>query len=183
MVQPLRYKTESRGFETQWGEWIFSIYLILPVTLAQPLRYKTESRGFETQWGEWIFSIYLILPVTLAQPLSYKTESRGFETQWGEWIFSIYLILPTTPHSCLDYNSTLDMEKLSPKGKLNHKKICSVISCFIVCHNPLVGGHTVALMVWVLCYRPEGRGFESRWSHWMFFNLPNPSSHTMGLSP
>jgi hypothetical protein len=26
----LCYKPESRGFEAQWGQWIFSVYLILP---------------------------------------------------------------------------------------------------------------------------------------------------------
>jgi hypothetical protein len=30
LVEALRYKSEGRGFETRWGEWIFSIYLILP---------------------------------------------------------------------------------------------------------------------------------------------------------
>jgi hypothetical protein len=29
---------------------------------------------------------------------------------------------------------------------------------------------------------PEGRGFDSRWCHWIF-NLPNPSSRTMALGP
>jgi hypothetical protein len=31
-----------------------------------------------------------------------------------------------------------------------------------------------------LCYKPESRGFDSRWSNWIF-NWPNPSSHTMAL--
>jgi hypothetical protein len=31
-----------------------------------------------------------------------------------------------------------------------------------------------------LCYKPEGRGFESRWGGF-FFNWPNPSSRTMAL--
>jgi hypothetical protein len=32
-----------------------------------------------------------------------------------------------------------------------------------------------------LCYKSEGRGFECRLSHWIFFNFPDPSSHTMAL--
>jgi hypothetical protein len=32
-----------------------------------------------------------------------------------------------------------------------------------------------------ICYKPEGRGFESRWGHRIVFNLPNPSSRTMAL--
>jgi hypothetical protein len=31
-------------------------------------------------------------------------------------------------------------------------------------------------------YKLEGRRFESR-MRWIFFNLPNPSSHTMALGP
>jgi hypothetical protein len=27
-------------------------------------------------------------------------------------------------------------------------------------------------------YKPEGRGFNSRWGHWIFFNWPNPSGRT-----
>jgi hypothetical protein len=38
----------------------------------------------------------------------------------------------------------------------------------------------VALLVEALCYKPEGRGFESRCGNW-FFNLPKLSSRTMAL--
>jgi hypothetical protein len=30
-------------------------------------------------------------------------------------------------------------------------------------------GHAVAQLVEVLRYKPEGRGFDSRWCHWNFF--------------
>jgi hypothetical protein len=31
-----------------------------------------------------------------------------------------------------------------------------------------------------LCYKPEGRWFETRWGHWIFFDLPNnPSSRSL----
>jgi hypothetical protein len=39
----------------------------------------------------------------------------------------------------------------------------------------------ITYLVEALCYKPEGRGFDSRWGHWIFFNLPNPSSRIMGL--
>jgi hypothetical protein len=42
-------------------------------------------------------------------------------------------------------------------------------------------GHAVAYFVEALCYKPEGRGFESRWGGFFFFNWPNPSSRTMAL--
>jgi len=29
-------------------------------------------------------------------------------------------------------------------------------------------GHTVAQLVEALRYKPEGRGFDSRWCHWTF---------------
>jgi len=29
-------------------------------------------------------------------------------------------------------------------------------------------GHAVAQLVEALCYKPEGRGFDSRWCHWIF---------------
>jgi hypothetical protein len=34
LVKAPCYKQESRGFETQWDEWIFSIYVILPAALG-----------------------------------------------------------------------------------------------------------------------------------------------------
>jgi hypothetical protein len=41
-------------------------------------------------------------------------------------------------------------------------------------------GHAVALLVEALCYKQEGRGFESS-IMWIYFNLPNPSSRIMAL--
>jgi hypothetical protein len=38
------------------------------------------------------------------------------------------------------------------------------------------GGHAVAELAEAICYKPEGRGFDSRY-HWIF----NPSSRTMAL--
>jgi hypothetical protein len=34
VVKALWYKPEGRGFETRWGEWFLSIYLILPAALG-----------------------------------------------------------------------------------------------------------------------------------------------------
>jgi hypothetical protein len=33
-------------------------------------------------------------------------------------------------------------------------------------------------LVEVLCYKPKGCGYDSWWGHWIFFNLPNPSSRS-----
>jgi hypothetical protein len=35
-----------------------------------------------------------------------------------------------------------------------------------------------SIMVEALCYEPEGRGFETRWGEWIYFNLSNPSGRT-----
>jgi hypothetical protein len=34
LVKALHYKPEGRGFETRWGEWFSSIYLILPAAIG-----------------------------------------------------------------------------------------------------------------------------------------------------
>jgi hypothetical protein len=44
VVKALCYRPQGRGFETRWGEWMFSIYLILPATLG-PLVYSVCNRS------------------------------------------------------------------------------------------------------------------------------------------
>jgi hypothetical protein len=44
VVKALCYKPQGHGFETQWGEWFLSIYLILPVTLG-PGVYSASNRN------------------------------------------------------------------------------------------------------------------------------------------
>jgi hypothetical protein len=39
-----------------------------------------------------------------------------------------------------------------------------------------------SVAVKVLCYKPEGRGFEIRWVQWNVFNLPNPSAVALGFT-
>jgi len=43
-------------------------------------------------------------------------------------------------------------------------------SILIVIADPsrFIRGHTVAQLVEALCYKSEGRGFDSRWCHWNF---------------
>jgi hypothetical protein len=57
MVKALCYKLESSGFETQWGECIFSIYLILPAALGPEVysafnRYKYQKHKNNNVSGE-----------------------------------------------------------------------------------------------------------------------------------
>jgi hypothetical protein len=44
LVKALCYKPEGREFQTRWGGWIFSIYLILPVALG-PGGFSTFNRN------------------------------------------------------------------------------------------------------------------------------------------
>jgi hypothetical protein len=44
VVKALCYKPEGRGFETQWGKWFLSIYLILPAALG-PGIYSVSNRN------------------------------------------------------------------------------------------------------------------------------------------
>jgi hypothetical protein len=42
--------------------------------------------------------------------------------------------------------------------------------------NSLGSGARGSVVVKALCYKPEGRGFDTRWGE--FLNLPNPSGRT-----
>jgi hypothetical protein len=46
-----------------------------------------------------------------------------------------------------------------------------VCGCVCVCacvYIYIYMGHAVTQLVEVLCYKPEGCGFDSRWCHWNF---------------
>ena len=45
---------------------------------------------------------------------------------------------------------------------------CVVFCELIVKHVTVCKGHAVAQLVEALRYKPEGRGFDSRWCHWNF---------------
>jgi hypothetical protein len=44
VIKAVRYNPEGRGFETRWGELIYSIYLIFPATLG-PGVYSASNRN------------------------------------------------------------------------------------------------------------------------------------------
>jgi len=52
-----------------------------------------------------------------------------------------------------------------------------------ICGTAFVHGGTllVAQLVEALRYKSEGRGFDSRWCHWIFFHRHHPSVRTMAL--
>jgi hypothetical protein len=35
----------------------------------------------------------------------------------------------------------------------------------------VIWGHAVAKLIEALCYKPVGRGFDSRWGHYIFFSI------------
>jgi hypothetical protein len=49
IVKALCYKREGRVFETQWGELIFSSYLILPVTLGPGVHSASNRSEYQKQ--------------------------------------------------------------------------------------------------------------------------------------
>jgi hypothetical protein len=55
VAEAVCYKLDGRGFDTRWGEWIFSIYLILPATLGleftQPLTERRTGSRKVMFWG------------------------------------------------------------------------------------------------------------------------------------
>jgi hypothetical protein len=56
VVKELCYKPEGQGFETGWGEWIFSIHLILPAILGPGVYSASDRNEYQKQknnvsWG------------------------------------------------------------------------------------------------------------------------------------
>jgi hypothetical protein len=49
VLKALCYKGEVRGFETQWDEWIYSIYLILPAALGRGVRLGSDRNEYQKQ--------------------------------------------------------------------------------------------------------------------------------------
>jgi hypothetical protein len=47
-------------------------------------------------------------------------------------------------------------------------KCCISIILLLVAVVLVILGHAVAQLVEALCYKPEGRGFDSRSGHWIF---------------
>jgi hypothetical protein len=49
LVKALCYKLEGHGFQTQWGEFIFSIYLILPASLGSGVCSASNRNEYQKQ--------------------------------------------------------------------------------------------------------------------------------------
>jgi hypothetical protein len=51
---------------------------------------------------------------------------------------------------------------------VNYLKLDCVVFCFQFIQTTASNGHAVAQLVEALRYKPEGRGFDSRWCNWIF---------------
>jgi hypothetical protein len=72
------------------------------------------------------------------------------------------------------------IQSRSRNSNLDSSRYCSIAKLSTIITNPtefsmkipayliLCGGHAVAQLVETLRYKPEGRGFDSRWYHWNF---------------
>ena len=61
-------------------------------------------------------------------------------------------------------NSTSLSRKFLETVKQKHTQRCQNVLGMLKYRK----GHAVAQLVEALSYRPEGRGFDSRWCHWNF---------------
>jgi hypothetical protein len=96
--------------------------------------------------------------------------------------------IENSSRDCSSLSSTL-RETAPTLWEVNARGIVTnVLSRFflvflVLSHNFRVSTSTVkgarcSVVVKVLCYKPEGRGFKTRWNEWIFFSLPNPCRST-----
>ena len=57
----------------------------------------------------------------------------------------------------------MDTSKIKVFLRARHESTCGIGGV-----PPLIRGYAVAQLVEALCYKLEGGGFDSRWSHWNF---------------
>jgi hypothetical protein len=81
VVGALCYKPEGYGFEGQWGEWFFSIYLILPTALGPGFAHPLKEIGTRSRktWFLWSRA----RPVLKAGNLAAIWESTVYSRQYG----------------------------------------------------------------------------------------------------
>jgi hypothetical protein len=78
--------------------------------------------------------------------------------------------------------------RLSNRNSFQSQMDLECNSLFLSCSGPFqqlalncLQSHAVTYLVQAQCYKPEVRGFDSRWGRLIFFNLSNPSSRTLAL--
>jgi hypothetical protein len=79
----------------------------------------------------------------------------------------LFLWGPQTDHSPLRIRAPI-----SPLTTGVHENVLKIWDNFIFCADTKKNrGHTMTQLVEALRYKPEGRGFDSRWCHWPWGRL------------
>jgi hypothetical protein len=67
---------------------------------------------------------------------------------------------------------------------IGHESVRVLVLCALRSNMDSVSASLIIKFVvlngW-LCYKPDGRGFDSQLNPWIFFSLPNPCSQNMAL--
>jgi hypothetical protein len=140
------------------------------------LELKIIIQNVYTKWTYYLNHFGLIL-VNTAMSIRFHKMSRPSSVA-VELAASPPIFLKGKSHICLAVRIVLRMVELYLHSPYISWRGYWLISCRK--NFTFYRGHTVAYLVEALCYKPEGRVFDSRWDHWIF-NWPNPSSHTMAL--
>jgi hypothetical protein len=84
----------------------------------------------------------------------WNDTDRGKTEVLGEKPVTVSLCAPQTPRLTVPGSTKLFRKIEQP---------------FLCLQRLYWSGHAVAQLVEALCYKPEGRGFDSRWCQWKFF--------------
>jgi hypothetical protein len=89
VVKALCYKPEGRGFETRWGEWIFSLYLILAAALGPGLYLASNRNEHQKQkkyHGLWADCLDNVGSLTSHNPIGLHSLLLGIALLYGDGV-------------------------------------------------------------------------------------------------
>ena len=135
-----------------------------------PLCIQFGSSGYKSGYWRGEFSYTKGRSVSPANCSEYKTEhNRRKCSQWETAYFPARFTKEKNLFTLLHVPVGAELLKTLQKKEvcLRHSGIKKKILALLL--KPLViPGHAVAQLVEALRYKPEGRGFDSRWCHWNF---------------
>jgi hypothetical protein len=145
--------------------------------------HRERERGGRSKQTVWrLFRVFLVFAVCERGPVSSCRRALGRcpECEEPSATWSCHLIALVVRWTVIRISVTID------------QMFAVLRSCCLLLvprnTNSLIRNvipHCFRQHYWVLfqtpCYRPEGRGFNSRSDHWIFLNLPNPSSCIVAL--
>ena len=135
--------------------------------LIEALRYNPEGRGFDSRWCHLVFFNW---HNSFGPHYGPGVDSASNGNEYQEYFLGgkggRCVRLTTLPTSCAD---CLEIWDPQPPGIF---RACpgQNTDCFTftVLNYTQRGMLLVAQLVETLRYKPEGRGFDSRWCHWNF---------------